>query len=219
LIQTTLADNERARRDAEQRARDLEDQLQQERNKNKAPVNVTTELTRDDYFNDPINTINRLVSAQVKPLNEFTQEMQAQREYEQLKAGYRQQYPAFAQIESTVDQFMIGKPRNHAGMQSAIREAVGHLALTNPASLNPPTNNNPPAPTNPVTPTPKVPDSQAHLRPSNTPSITPVDNNPKRRPLTENERRLLREQNMTEERYWQLMEAGPNLSDFKEKAK
>lgn len=217
LVRTTLAQNEQSRLAAERRVRELEDELAKSRTQQ---VQQTQQSVPDDqaFYQNPVDTINKLIQAQIGPLNQFTQQFQQQTAYANLKNQYRAQYPAFVQIESLVDQMMQGLEPSHANMQIAIQRAVGHLALTNPAAL---TQVNTPAPQAPApqpTPQNNVP-SQAHLRPSNNPPAAKEKEN-KRRPLSENERRIIREMGINEDQYFELMEKPIQVDSWKkEKAK
>lgn len=218
LIQQTLGESERARIAAEQRARELEDQLNSQKQQQQQQPQQLPEAQA--YWNNPVETINKLIEQQMKPLTTAAQQLTQQSAYENLKAQYRLQYPAFAQIEKTVDQMMQGLEPTHKNMQIAIQRAVGHLVMTNPALLNQQAapNNSPPASNN--TPAPQNVPPQAHLRPSNNSPEKREDlSNKKHPPLTENVKRMLREQNMTEERYWELMEKPIQVESWKPEGK
>lgn len=220
LIATTVAESNRRAEAAERRARELEDKLTLASQQQTQQTQQTQNTPNDnDFWQNPVQNITTLIQSQIAPLNQFTQQIAWQNQYTALKQQYRQ-YPAFAQIESTVDQFMSGKQLTHENMQQAITMAVGQLVLTNPAALQQPAvaqeEKKDPAIVGEIKQRPV--DTQAHLRPSKN---TPVakDDAPKRRPLTENERRLLKEMKMTEERFWELQDAGTRVDTWKKETK
>lgn len=234
LVRTTLAENERSRLAAEQRARDLEDQLfqlrQAQNNNSNNQQQQNQQPDPQQFWNDPINTINNLIGRQVAPLNDFAQQIQQQNAYLMLKNQYRNQ-PGFNVIEPLVDQFMAGQQPTHANFQIAVQRAVGQIAITNPQALfgqqqNQGTQtqvnqqqqqqqNNQPGGDPSIIPINRGNNQQAHMRPSQVPANRTTDTQQKHRPLTENERRICKEMNITEERYWELMEKNNTVQNWR----
>jgi hypothetical protein len=221
LLQTTIGESERMRREAEQRSRDLEDELTRLRNQNNnpnpsPPSNVPTDA--QEFWANPVQNISTLIQRQVSPLFEASAQTKRDKDYARLKAEY-QRYPQFNLIEAAVDNFMQNQEVTHANMQAAIQRAVGFLVLNNPAALVPKPVVDPNNPPNPNPQNQRTPEPQAHLRPSNTP--TPSQNNkPTRRPLTELEKRVMKEMNIkTEEKYWELLESQSQVETWKEPKK
>ena len=139
----------------------------------------------------------------MKPLNDFVTVTRREQEYQNLKAQMRQD-PRFSQlsaIEADFDLMMKNAqldPNTMIGAYYAVlgmAHANGKLAAaTTPAT--------PPAPATPVT-------TPAHLRPSASTPVAPAK--PQRRQLTENEKRLARAANMTDEQYLDELEGPATL--------
>lgn len=232
LIRNTLAENESARRRAEQRVRELEDEkVLRDRRQVETPIdNGNNKLTKEQFWEDPVGSMNALISAQIKPLSAAAAKLTVDSTYNNLKAEYRSKFPAFAKLDSfgLIDKFMNGVDPTHANIQGAIRNAVGELALTDPvrfAEVNgTPSNNNVPDPKDPDN---KIagkipPDPQAHMRPTLRRVETDGDKKLKRRPLTELELRIVAETKKTDptfdaDRYLDLLESGNKVDDFKKK--
>lgn len=219
LIQSTLGEAERMRREAEQRARDAEDELARLRSQQSTPPIPQNTENPQDFWNNPQKNISELIQAQVKPLFDSAAAVQREREYAAFKVQYRS-YPGFTAIEPTVDQFMAGQEITHANMQAMIQRAVGFLLLNNPQVLQTAVPNNPPAPSvNPPVNNQRTPDVQAHLRPSNQPPAGGPNNKPTRRALNEQEKRIMKEMNLTEDKYWALLESQAKVNDWKAEGK
>lgn len=227
IFRNAMSASEQARNNAEQRARQLEDELREARR----PREVATppaRITGEEFIQDPMAHLNAAVSAQIAPLLETSRRLQAQAEYNDIKNQYRKQFPAFSQIEGYVDDIMQGSQPTHANMQAAIERAVGRLAVANPqlyakmTGLIP--NDAPPAnPTPNPDPTvvgniPRQVDPQAHLRPSlRAPTVD--DKKPPRRPLTEDERRICKEYHLSEDQFFESLGAGSTVSSWKREPK
>ncbi len=231
LIKQTLGEAERARIALEhrlaERDREYADLQAKLQNQNSSAANQEQKIDNSTFWTAPADNLNNMINQQVQPLVGFVEEMKRDRAYNALKTQYRAQYPAFAQIEFLVDKYMTNREVSHASMQSAIREAVGEVALSQGIggdqnnNTNQNTNNNQNTNTNQNqnTNAQQHQTTQAHLRPTNTTNTTVVDDKPKRRPLTELERRMIKETpGMTEDKYFELLGAGPQVSDWKEKA-
>lgn len=181
------------------------------------PVPVDPEKQKVDFFNKPHDVVREIVQAElrsaIQPLQEFVQGFRAESTYDKLKNAFRNDsrfQPYWdAAVESAVDSVMLsGKVEvNTANMQSAIIQAIGlkNLGML-PGATAPSVNQ-------PGTATPVQPNNQnmvnpPHLRPSSPP---PPSNNPRQpvRQLTENERRLARENHMTDQEYLDWIEVPP----------
>lgn len=226
LFLQTMQENERFRREAEQRARNAEDELQKLRGeRNTPPANTGNNISAQQFFDDPVTHMTRLIAEQVAPLRATAAQLEVDRNYNALKQQYRMQYPAFAQIEGSVDEIMRGQEPTHANMSVAIERAIGRAVANNPDFFRPkgeaPPNggnnnsgNAPPPAANSGVNDSRLP---AHLRPSNS-SSNVNDQKPKRRALTELEHRVRREMNMTEEQYLDNLEADSRVEGWKPKS-
>lgn len=220
-----MRETEQARQVAEQRARQAEDELTNLRNQRQQNQVQQQEQKpdKDQFFDDPHGALDSAISKQLKPVLNFIEILSKQSAYTNLKNQYKNQYPAFANIESIVDQMMQGQEATHQNMQVAIERAVGRAALL--GAQNPNNQQQAPAPlSNNNNPDPKVvgtiqPDLQAHMRPSPR-QVNNKNDTPQRRPLTENERRVIKETqksipSFNEEMYFAQLEAGPQVSTWK----
>lgn len=171
------------------------------------------QLGEGDVFNQPnklIDAFKQVVQQQIAPLQDFMNSFQQQQAYTNLKNNVRAQFPAFAQIESLVDQYMVGQAPTPENLTRCIQQAVGAAALSNPSFLNPNPNspNNPtpprtPTPVNPpvnrqVPPIPPNPNQSRppHLRPSGSPAAIDKDTVIDMNQFDENSKRLMRENNL-----------------------
>lgn len=225
IFQQVLRDSQAREAAATQRIRDLEDRLNSAPPVNPNPNQNQQQVTDDQFWLSPAQNLNRMISSQVAPLLDFVEIQKKRDAYTQLKNSYRN-YDGFNKIESYVDRFMTGKDPSHANMQEAIRQSVGQFVIdgrlnelqpTNNAPVNAPVTNQQQPPVNNQNPT--NPNLQAHLRPTNTNPQAHLENPnaaPKRRPLTENEKRLCREWGQTEAEFWKTMDADSKVANWKE---
>lgn len=177
--------------------------LQQE---NEALRNSQTQTQPDfgqansDYFTKPAETMSRLINEEVTrtiaPIAEKFMQFTRNQEYQNLKNTYRQ-LPNFNLIESDIDRMMANVEPTAANMNAAISMAVGQLALRG-QQFNFSQNQTQPQTTQQITP-PNLPPS-----PPSAPSIT----NPATRiTLTELQKRVARENGMTDEQYIEMLTA------------
>lgn len=187
-----------------------------------APVNAPDpEEEKQRFYNDPVNTTRKIIDeslkAAIEPLNQFVKGLKIDGSpYSQMIAKFKAD-PRFSQslndpqVLAAVETIMNNTDLTEINMQSAIVHATGLKSMGLLGTIVPDNNPAPaPAPTPAPSPSPSggtvVP---AHVRPSAAPTPRPSDNNnaPRRPPLTENQRRLMREQGFkTEEEYWKWME-------------
>jgi hypothetical protein len=174
-----------------------------------APKVVTPE-DNQRFFSEPVSAVKDLVSSelerQLAPLLKFVGGMQQTTAYDNLKNQIKAN-PRLAKVlqenETYVDQLMKGADPTESNITAAILQIAGARAaglLDDQIPVTAPVQN-PPVPV--INQTPQNPVSMTnppHLRPSSPPA--PRENNaPKLRELTENERRLCREWNMTPAEY------------------
>lgn len=181
---------------------------------------VDQEEEKQRFYNDPVNTTRSIIEQSLKeaiaPLNEFVRGLKIEgTPYMNMLARFKAD-PRFSaalqdgQVLNAVEQIMNKAELSEVNMQSAIVHAMG---LKTMGLLNTVAPSNEPAPTPAPAPAPAPANNggtvvPAHVRPSAAPTPQPSNNNaPRRPPLTENQRRLMREQGFkTEEEYWKWME-------------
>lgn len=191
-------------------------QLQQQQQQPQQPQKSADEL-KQEFYNNPVAVIQNEVRNAIAPLNDFMLQFRQQDEYSRIKNNYRNN-PQFAQIfpsiEPLLDQAMQGAPVNDANVRTAIFSILGaaqvglvqlsgqqHQQQMQQAQQPVPANNQPPV--NPVVTPP-------HLRPSAPQAPVPQQNQTQVRQLTELERRLARENNMSDAEFLQHLYAQPN---------
>lgn len=166
------------------------------------------EKQKAEFFNNPHNTVQEIVRKELKeaiaPLQDFVSNLSSETAYNKIKQQVRAEFGNVWDnaVENAVDQVMLsGKVAvtvdnvRATTVQAIGLKSLGRLPGSNvqqpPAPQNNQDNNNM------ITP--------PHLRPSNPPSPQNNNNKPKRA-LTENERRIARENRMTDEEYLSWLE-------------
>jgi hypothetical protein len=183
-----------------------------------APV-VDTEKEKQEFYNDPMGATRRIINEaladSIKPLQDFVKGLKIDGSpFSNMMAKFKGD-ARFAevlndtQVVAAVEKIMEKAELTEVNMQSAIVHASGLKAMgllgtvvAAPAPAAAPAT--PPAPA--PAPSTVLP---PHVRPSAapTPAPAPNGNKPVRPPMTENHRRLMREQGFkTEEEYWQWMD-------------
>lgn len=203
-------ENERLRRELEQR---------------NAPTQQIPQLEEGDFFSNPnraVDIITQRLQGQIAPLNQFVAQQQRQTTYATLKNHLRAANPGLASIEHLVDQRMAPIIQQREPTLQDITDAVyfvvGQLTITgvlNPRQTQnttaaPQTQQNNTSATPPVNNTPVLP---AHLRPSAPNRGNPNQNNNEpdyESMVNEEERRLMREQNMTAKNWVILRDTPPH---------
>jgi len=161
-----------------------------------------------EFWADPMTVLRRELKETVKPLIEFRDEFKATSQYDRLKADAKSdpRFSAFlAQpgVENQIDQLMSKNPNPTAealsgtimGLRGAVEFGlVPGLTLKKEEPSKDP-NNPPRVDTNVLPP---------HMRPSSAPSSRGDGDKPKLRDLSENERRLAREQRLSDAAYIEL---------------
>lgn len=193
------------------------ERLQRElENSKKQPEKVLTQQEESAFFEKPLTNTKELIKSelqqQLAPMYDFINNFQQTSRYDTIKRGIKAQNPAIAglltpDIEPYVDQAMSGIAPTEQNLIGVILQVKGAQAaglLTTAPQTTQTTVNNPITTTVTQPPTQQAPNLTvpAHLRPSAPPApkLDTSDNQPKR-PLSENERRLMREWGMTEEEY------------------
>ena len=186
----------------------LQSQLAQ---KQEAPLPVVTPEQNSKFFESPATATQELIRRELDialaPLKDFVGTFKKTDAYSQLKDTYRNDPflgKHLVENEQYVDQIMKNIDPTQANLQAAIVQVIGLKGLGalpnngNPPSQAPVVINNPQA--TPINPNPISMQNPPHLRPSApaAPKDTPTAY---KKPLDENERRLMRELEMTEEEY------------------
>lgn len=186
-----------------------------------APAAPSPEEEKQRFYNDPMGATRDIVESALKdaiaPLNAFVRGLKIDGSpFSQMMAKFKAD-ARFAstlndpQIIAAVERIMDQSELTEINMQSAIVHAsglkgMGLLGTVVPGSSGTPAT---PAPA-PAAPTP-APSTvlPPHVRPSAAPTPAPAPNGsqPSRPPMTENQRRIMREQGFkTEKEYWDWME-------------
>jgi hypothetical protein len=184
------------------------------------PPAPTTEELKQNFYNDPVNTTRSIVEEALQktiaPLNDFVRGLRIEGSpYDRMLTKFKHD-PRFApalqdpQIVATVQQIMEKSELTEINMQSAIVHANGlkSMGLLQP-SFSAPAPTSASAPEQPTSaPQPSGTVLPPHVRPSGPPAPRPNGNGkPARRPLTENERLVMRQNGFkTEDEYFTWLE-------------
>jgi hypothetical protein len=191
-----------------------------------APVapTVDPEEEKQRFYNDPVNTTRSIIEeslrSAIEPLNQFVRGLKIEGSpYSQMLNKFRADARFVdalndQQVVSAVEKIMEKAELSDINMQSAIVHAMGLKTMGLLGTIAAPSDTPAPTPAPAPAPTPAPTSGNggtvvpAHVRPSAAPTPQPSNNNPTRRPpMTENQRRLMREQGFkTEEEYWKWME-------------
>jgi hypothetical protein len=183
--------------------------------------------SREDFNNqfwrDPMSIVDTLkeeLKKTVEPINQYISGQRTETQYDRMKGELKTQFnDVWPHIESEVDRFVeaaaqAGNEVNAQLLNVAALAATGayHRGLLqggNGAPLPPPA---PPAPTPTPPAQPRVDmTTPPHLRPSApTPPGHEQPQKPQVRELSENEKRLARERNMTPEQFLGWLEVPPD---------
>lgn len=210
FLRNSAIESSRLARQADERARNAEAEL--ERLRRPAPP-TPRNISAEEFFADPVSVIRSEITSQIAPLNEFSAQVRRDTEYNKLKNRFladAQFGPAVQKLGTYLDDLMSKLEPTVENMRNSITQLYGQLALTNPEFFAPPKKDETPKEDTPpkmVTP--------PHLRPSGAPSASKEV--PKEKTYTENERRLMREANMTPEQWEAAMNAPANLSGVRKK--
>lgn len=195
--------------------RDQNKQIQELLNKkpevNTVPADDPDE-GRQQFYADPVGTIRKEIRETIQPLMDFVSSMKVSGKRDDLLKRFKAN-PKFAdalsdpQIESVVLELTSRVPEenlNDETIQASIIQAYGAQRLG--LLPNSPNNNStPPTREESVNRQP----APAHMRPSPAPPNIPNQPN-KRRPLTELEKRLARENRMSDDEYLDWLEESPS---------
>lgn len=198
LLQQALQATQDARIAAENTNIRLQQQileLQQQRN---TPT-PAPEVTAEQFFTNPMAHLNAAIQAQIAPLQRDAALLTRMNAYGRLKQQLQEteQYGKWVKMFSANLDQIFENPNvgvTAQNMITIINSMIGNAVSANPALLNTPAPINTPE-------TPKV-ITPPHLRPSSSPSSTPT-NAPRtnKKNYTEEEKRLMRENKMTEEQW------------------
>ncbi len=184
--------------------------LREEVTRRNAPPPPTSDEQKQRFFNNPMDVLREEIQAGIAPILEITKGFKAQTEYDVIKNKFKND-PRYAEIfpsiESYVDQIMAKSEKTETNMRTAVLVAAGALqtgeiprqSSNNPAPKVPVNTNTNTNQNTQVTP--------AHLR--STPPAPPVPDNKPKIVMTELERRLAREQRMTDEEYVRFRDMRP----------
>lgn len=197
--------------------REIENLQRQVKESQKQPERVISPQEESSFFEKPLTNTKELIkselASQLAPMYDFINNFQKTSQYDVLKRDIRVRNPAIANlltpdIEAYVDQAMAGIQPTEQNLVGVILQVKGAQAA-GLLTTAPITNGNTTSSAVPTTVQQTPPSNQApnltvpaHLRPS-TPPAPRLDSNESapKRPLSENERRLMREWGMTEEEY------------------
>ena len=187
-----------------------------------APAAPSPEEEKTKFYNDPVNTTRSIVTEALReaiaPLNDFVRGLKIDGSpYANMLGKFRAD-ARFAEtlsdphVLAAVERIMEKAELNEVNMQSAIVHAsglksMGLLGTVAPAPAGAAPSGTVPAGTPPTPPASTV--LPPHVRPSAAPTPQPSAGNGavRRPPLTENQRRIMRENNIkTEAEYWTWME-------------
>lgn len=215
LRQMVTETNQRARNEEIRRIQ-LEEEIRQLRNKPTIPENKATDK---DYWDNPLTVMRKEISDQVKPLVEFTQKMERNQTYNNLKQQFLAD-PHYGTIVSQLgvhlDNVMVQLDPTAQNMANAIDSLLGRIARTNPEFFA--------SKKKEETKTKEEKEKEKemlltppHLRPSGAPKKESDGKLENKKNYSENERRLMKEQNLTEEQWEAALNAPTNLSTMRKK--
>lgn len=204
---SVLAEKDRALRDALAEAERL-------RNERAKPPELTPEESSKKFFENPVELIRTEIQKALAPVTQSIASFTTRSRYAELKIEMAQdpRFTDLPKIEKEFDQMMNGQAIDPNVMIGAYYAAYGMVAKTAPQRLIDGGNTGTVDNTNTNTGTPAKPalTIPPHLRPSTPPAPVKQDEKVKRPPLTENERRLMKMNNIaTEDEWYALMDASP----------
>ncbi len=172
-----------------------------------------------EFFADPMTHVKRALEETVAPLREEIREAKSYVTGQDARAGLRNQYADFAQVEPYIDYMLAQTPYpdpNDPGLLNTLYFTAKGMMASQGISVESPT----PTPTAPGAPQPAAPTVPPQHRASTPPPPPPSPAAPGSealRPLTETEKRLAREQGLSHAEYlrWQAMDiADVATADF-----
>ena len=177
-----------------------------------APVPDAAELNKG-FYEKPYETTREIVRREIKeaiePLTGFVHAFSSNSELEVIKKEFKAD-PRLAQV------FELGEPSIDHLVNQAVSKGVKlsrELVMGAIANVKGGielgwigTGSAPAAPSAPSAPRPGEPIIPPHLRPSAPPAPGPLDTKPKLRDLTEEEKRLARENKMSDEQYLRALD-------------
>jgi hypothetical protein len=210
-----IAAQGRVIQDFESRFQQMEQRLEAA---TRAPGPTTEELDAE-FWKNPTSRIRAEMQSAVKPLEEYVKRSRGETEYERLKNKFRHdpKYgPVIDKAEAYVDSLMQNQEPTEQNLRVilyGIRGAaefgdIDGLSFRDDAVAQATSLGITPKPT-PTEPRPVNQNIPPHLRPSAPPAPRGQEPVKQHRELTENERRLAREQGMTEEQYLNWLEVPP----------
>lgn len=214
ILRESALDAARTARQEQNRRIELEQEVENLRRARENPA--PTQVTPEQFWNDPLTTLRAEISTQIAPLLETAKKLNQQTVYQNLKQQFladAQYGPIVNKLGQHLDNLMQSLEPTIPNMRNAIHSLLGQIAITNPELLLPAKKEETPNPTPSPSPSMVTP---PHLRPSSSPLPSSEDNKPKKQ-YTENERRLMRELKMTEEQWENSMNAPANLSTLRKK--
>lgn len=187
-----------------------------------APPPPTAEEEKQRFYNDPVTTTRSIVTEALKdaiaPLNDFVRGLRIDGSPFSNMLGKFKADARFSgvlsdpQVLAAVEKIMANSELTEINMQSAIVHASGLKSMGLLGTVVPAPNggNGNPAPTPAPSPAPvdRSVTLPAHVRPSSAPIPGPARSDKvERPPLSENARRIMREQGFkNEEEYWAWMD-------------
>lgn len=171
----------------------------------RTPAAPPTPEKEKEFFDTPRSTMVEIVREELKnavgPLNDYVSQSRRDAVISNFKQQMRANpagYPFIDKVEDVIDKLIANTPNVDANtMTLAYNTAVGHVVSTRGYEALT-GSNNPPPPPNP-TPSP-VPPTPPHIRP--TPPAPPRrDDSKPKRVLNENEKKIARFRNQTDDEY------------------
>lgn len=186
-----------------------------------APAPVDPATARQEFYNDPMTATRKIVGDALKetvaPLLDFVKEMKGQGLVGQLKSQLKAdaRFAPFWDeavergVDDAVSKLQPGQI-NEVTMQGIVVQVIGLKTMgllpgsqPAPAPRNPNPNPDP-------NPAPRMTTTPAHMRPSAPPAPSAGNGKKQLRALTENEKRLARENKMTDEEYLFWLDVPPS---------
>lgn len=204
--------------EARQRANNLEAQLREIQTQRMPPNEPLKSMDNNEFWANSAENIAKIVDQaldkRIKPLTDFVNETKGGNKYAQIKDRLRNDpgfKDKFSDIEGYLDEVMRTTEVTEQNVNTAALSIIGAMAtgrLKAPAPVEFRKAGDPsPLPQNPSTTKNDATQMPAHLRPSG-PSSKPVETKKMRRPLTELEERIRREQRMTADEYLDELDNG-----------
>jgi hypothetical protein len=211
--QVAVFEAHQARMRAETEANELRNRI------NQAPPREPDPIPEGEVFNNPAQFLSRIrneIKESTAPLNSFIVEFQRKENYQRLKNHIRStlgadQLATFQRAEPYIDSHFLNNPQlvpDIPTFQTVLQNVIGQMAMNGTLFPVQPNNNN-----NSNRNNSNMNQNPPTIPPNVRPSGPPANNSPLVQvELTENERRLARESNLSPEEYVIMRDTDPNQS-------